>query len=75
MNRLESRTDQSEHDGYANMPRGFFGAFRNTTTHRPKVAWPIGDLDALDMMSTASLLHRRLDQAVIVPTHLRSQAE
>lgn len=74
MNRLESRTDQSEHDGYANMLRGLFGAFRNTTAHRPKVAWPISEADALDMMSTASLLHRRLDQAVVVPTDLRSQA-
>lgn len=74
MNRLESRTDQSEHDGYANMLRGLFGAFRNTTAHRPKVAWPISEADALDMMSTASLLHRRFDQAVVVPAHLRSQA-
>jgi uncharacterized protein (TIGR02391 family) len=40
LNKLESRTDQSEHDGYANMLRGLFGAFRNTTAHRPKVSWP-----------------------------------
>lgn len=74
LSRLESRTDQSEHDGYANMLRGLFGAFRNTTAHRPKVAWTISEADALDMMSTASLLHRRLDQAVAIPAHLRSQA-
>ncbi|MFL5897640.1 MAG: TIGR02391 family protein [Solirubrobacterales bacterium] len=73
MNRLESRTDQSEHDD-TEMLRGLFGAFRNTTAHRPKVAWPISEADALDMMSIASLLHRRLDQAVVVPAHLRSQA-
>jgi uncharacterized protein (TIGR02391 family) len=70
LNKLESRTDQSEHDGYANMLRGLFGAFRNTTAHRPKVTWPISEQDALDMMTTASLLHRRLDTAVLVPSHL-----
>jgi uncharacterized protein (TIGR02391 family) len=74
LNRLETRTDQSEHDGYANMLRGLFGAFRNTTAHRPKVSWPISEQDALDMMTTASLLHRRLDDAVQVPAHLRAEA-
>lgn len=74
LNKLESRTDESEHDGYANMLRGLFGAFRNTTAHRPKVSWPISEQDALDMMTTASLLHRRLDTAVEVPAHLRSAA-
>jgi uncharacterized protein (TIGR02391 family) len=74
LNRLETRTDQSEHDGYANILRGLFGAFRNTTAHRPKVSWPISEQDALDMMTTASLLHRRLDEAVLVPVHLRASA-
>jgi uncharacterized protein (TIGR02391 family) len=71
LNSLTTRTEQSEHDGYANMVRGLFGAFRNTTAHRPKVTWPISAQDALDMMTTASLLHRRLDNAVEVPAHLR----
>jgi uncharacterized protein (TIGR02391 family) len=74
LNRLETRTDQSEHDGYANVLRGLFGAFRNTTAHRPKVSWPISERDALDMMTTASLLHRRLDEAVVVPVHLQAPA-
>jgi uncharacterized protein (TIGR02391 family) len=74
LNRLETRTDQSEHDGYTNILRGLFSAFRNTTAHRLKVAWPISEQDALDMMTTASLLHRRLDDAVQVPAHLRAQA-
>lgn len=73
LNRLETRTDQSEHDGYANMLRGLFGAFRNTTAHRPKTSWPISEQDALDMMTTASMLHRRLDNAVQVSAYLREQ--
>ncbi len=72
LNRLDTVTDKSEHDGYAYMLRGLFGAFRNTTAHRPKTTWPIAEQDALDMMSAASLLHRCLDNAVPVPTHLRT---
>lgn len=30
LNKLESRTDQSEHDGYANMLRGLFGTSKST---------------------------------------------
>jgi uncharacterized protein (TIGR02391 family) len=73
-NRLEDHTDESEHDGYANMLRGIFGAFRNTTGHRPKISWPMAKPDALDMMTTASMLHRKLDEAVVVPEHLRAAA-
>lgn len=74
LNKLESQTDRSEHDGYTNMLRGLFGAFRNTTAHRPKASWPITEQDALDMMTAASLLHRRLDHAVVVPVHLTAAA-
>ena len=37
--------------------------FRNTTAHAPKITWVIEENDALDMMSMASLMHRKLDNA------------
>lgn len=73
-NGLEDRTDQSEHDGYANIMRGVFGAFRNTTGHRPKVAWPMPEAVALNIMSTVTLLHDRLDDAVRVSDEVRRKA-
>jgi uncharacterized protein (TIGR02391 family) len=73
-NRLEDRTDESEHDGIVEIMRGVFRAFRNTTGHRPKVVWHIDEQDALDMMSTTSLLQRRLDEAVVVPIDVRRAA-
>ena len=66
-NSLQTPTQQSEHRGLMNLLKGMFGAFRNPPAHSPKIAWPIGEQDALDMMSLASLLHRRLDAAARTP--------
>lgn len=63
-NTLQTKTEKSEHTGMMNLLKGLFGAFRNVTAHAPKVKWTINEQDALDMMSLASLLHRRLDRAV-----------
>lgn len=49
------------------LTKGMFGTFRNTTAHAPKVSWPIGLDDALDLLTLASLLHRRLDSAHVTP--------
>lgn len=63
-NSLQTETERSEHKGLLNLMKGLFGTFRNTTAHAPKIKWVIEEQDALDMLSLASLLHRRLDQAV-----------
>jgi uncharacterized protein (TIGR02391 family) len=63
-NSLQIETERSEHTGLMNLMKGLFGTFRNTTAHAPKIKWVIEEQDALDMLSLASLLHRRLDQAV-----------
>ncbi len=64
INDLKSETEISEHKGFANLLKGFFGMFRNTTAHAPKITWVIEENDALDMMSMASLMHRKLDNAM-----------
>jgi uncharacterized protein (TIGR02391 family) len=63
-NTLQTETEVSEHRGLMNLLKGLFGTFRNTTAHAPKIKWVIKEQDALDMLSVASLLHRRLDEAV-----------
>jgi uncharacterized protein (TIGR02391 family) len=63
-NTLHTQAEQSEQTGLMNLLKGLFGTFRNTTAHAPKIKWVIGEQDALDMLSLASLLHRRLDGAV-----------
>jgi len=66
-NTLQTQTERSEHAGLMNLMKGMFGAFRNVTAHAPKIHWNISEQDALDLLSLASLLHRRLDAAHRTP--------
>ena len=54
-NKLTTETEQSEHKGIMNLLKGMFGTFRNTTAHAPIIKWEIKEVDALDMLSMASL--------------------
>ena len=66
-NSLQSPSQRSAHSGYAHFVRGVVGAFRNPTAHEPKIEFPLTEEDALDMLATISMVHRRLDQAVVTP--------
>lgn len=66
INELRTETEKSEQKGFANLLKGFFGMFRNTLAHEPKIKWEIKEYDALDVMTLASLFHRRLDNAIKV---------
>jgi uncharacterized protein (TIGR02391 family) len=63
-NTLQSESEQSEHKGFSNLLKGMFGMFRNVTAHIPKIKWSINEEDALDSLTLASLLHRKLDKCV-----------
>ncbi|MFH0828772.1 MAG: TIGR02391 family protein [Candidatus Kerfeldbacteria bacterium] len=63
-NALRTPTEWSEHRGLMNLVKGLFGAFRNPTAHEARISWPVGEADALDLLTLASLLHRRIDAAV-----------
>ena len=64
-NRLTTEWERSEHIGLATLMKGLFGTFRNPSAHAPKVLWATSERDALDMMTLASMLHRRLDAATV----------
>lgn len=63
-NSLRTESERSEHTGLMNLIKGLFGAFRNTTAHAPKIHWNVSEQDALDILTTISLIHRRLDDAI-----------
>jgi uncharacterized protein (TIGR02391 family) len=67
INALKSESEKSEQRGFANLVRGTFGMFRNTTAHAPRVHWAITKEDAEDLLSLVSLIHRRLDSAYMPP--------
>ncbi len=63
INNLSTETDEGEQRGFANLLIGLFGTIRNPLAHNRKVEWDMSEQDALDIMTTASLVHRKLDQA------------
>jgi len=65
INKLSSQTEKSEQKGFANLLKGIFGMFRNTTAHAPKITWEMNELDALDILSTISLVHRKLENSIV----------
>lgn len=60
-------TQRSEQLGLANLAKGLFSAFRNPAAHEPQVLWTMSEMDALDVLGTLSLIHRRLDAASVRP--------
>ena len=67
INMLRNETERSKHVGLMMLLKGMFSTFRNTTAHAPKIAWPIGLDDALDLLTLVSMLHRRIDAAHVTP--------
>lgn len=63
INAHTTKSQQSEHQGFANLLRGIFGTFRNPHAHAPRETWPINEADALDLFSLLSYVHRHLDAA------------
>jgi len=63
INAYTTKSEQSEHQGFANLLKGIFGTFRNPQAHTPRDTWPIAEADALDLFSLLSYVHRRLDGA------------
>ena len=70
INTLKTETEKSEHKGFAQLLKGCFAAIRNPLAHEPKILWT-GKDDAADYLSLLSLLHRKLDKAVRVPSAKR----
>lgn len=63
INSLSTETDRGEQRGFVNLVVGLFGTVRNPLAHNPKLEWPMSEQDALDILTLASLVHRKLDSA------------
>jgi uncharacterized protein (TIGR02391 family) len=61
INELRTESQRSEQSGFANLVKGVFGMFRNPTAHEGRILWSMSKEDAEDLLSIASLIHRRLD--------------
>jgi uncharacterized protein (TIGR02391 family) len=63
INSLSSETDRGEQRGFVSLLVGLFGWVRNPLAHHAKVEWTMTEQDALDILTLASLVHRKLDKA------------
>jgi uncharacterized protein (TIGR02391 family) len=63
INALASETDIGEQRGFVSLLIGLFGTIRNPLAHNPKIEWDMSEQDALDILTTLSLAHRKLDKA------------
>lgn len=63
INSLANDSFTSEQRGFVHLLVGMFGMFRNPIAHAPRLSWPMTEQDALEMMSTISLVHRKLERA------------
>lgn len=67
INPLSTESDRSEQRGFANLVKGTFGMFRNTTAHAPKINWAVNKEDAEEVFTLLSLIHKRIDAAHTPP--------
>src|SRR5689334_12660416 len=51
INLLKTDSERSEQRGFANLVKGMFGMFRNTTAHAPKISWAIDKDDAEEVFT------------------------
>lgn len=61
INSLKTPSEYSGRSGFANLLKGTYGMFRNPTAHEARINWDMSKEDAEDLLSLASLIHRRLD--------------
>lgn len=67
INPRSTKSEQDEQRGFATLINGVFGMFRNPAAHEAKIKWTMHQEDAEDLLSLVSLIHRRLDTAVMPP--------
>jgi uncharacterized protein (TIGR02391 family) len=68
INLLATDSEKSEQKGFTQLLIGLFGTVRNPLAHAPKIAWPMPEQDALDILTLVSFVHRKLDATTKVPT-------
>lgn len=64
INNLSNQSERSEHIGLSNLIKGIFGLIRNHTAHEPKIKFTINEEEALDILTSISYIHKRLDNAL-----------
>lgn len=63
LNGLTTETEKTEQTGFANLLTGLAGMYRNPVAHDPRLTRTVTDEELLELLTTLSMVHRRLDDA------------
>lgn len=63
INLFRTKTQRGEHNGFISLLKGLYGMVRNPLAHEPKIEWEMTEQDALDILTTLSMVQRKLDKA------------
>jgi uncharacterized protein (TIGR02391 family) len=63
INSLATPSEESEQKGFAILVQGIFGMYRNPLAHDPRATRRVTDDELLELLTTLSMIHRRLDSA------------
>ena len=66
INDFQTESDKSEQRGFYYLVKGTFSMFRNPLAHEPRIQRVVDKIDAEDLLSLASLIHRRFDKATML---------
>lgn len=61
INSLATQTERDEQTGLASLIKGLGGLYRNPTAHDPRLMRTISEEELLEVLTTVSAVHRRLD--------------
>ncbi|MED2010919.1 TIGR02391 family protein [Brevibacillus borstelensis] len=63
-NKYQTSSEQNELMGFRSLIVGLVKMIRNPYAHETKIKWAVEELDALDVLTMVSFVHRRLDDSV-----------
>lgn len=63
INSLHTVTERDEQKGFVNLLKGLSSMYRNPVAHDPRALRTISDAELLELLTTLSMAHRRLDTA------------
>ena len=63
INAFDAKSLQGEQRGFVSLLKGLYGMVRNPVAHEARIEWEMSEQDAVDVLTTISLVQRKLDNA------------
>ena len=71
INAFDTKSLRGEQHGFVSLLKGLYGMVRNPVAHEAKIEWQMPEQDAVDILTTISFVHRKIDQAESLKVRVR----